>query len=144
MHARAFVSPMLGSPLVLGGGMTPSEVELIAWRVVELLEERSPTMGVLVGVEDVARYLNVSEAFVYEHRVDLGARKVGSLLRFSLTELDQRLRMAQPGDSDATSCSTSMQSPTGSPAQPRVRRRRRRSTAHTTGAAAQTGEPDQP
>lgn len=123
--------------------MTPSEVDLIARRVVALLEERSPTMGVLVGPEEVARYLGVSVGFVYEHKIDLAARKVGGLLRFSLAELDQRLRMAQPRDSDATPCSTSMQSPTGSPAQPRVRRRRRRSTAHTTGSSAQTGDPDQ-
>jgi hypothetical protein len=120
------------------------DVELVARRVVQLLEERSRTMGVLVGVEDVAKYLNVSEAFVYEHRIDLGARKVGHLLRFSLAELDQRLRMSQPGGSDATSCSTGMQSAERTPATRRVRRRRRRATAHTPAAPAQTGELDPP
>jgi excisionase family DNA binding protein len=120
--------------------MTPADAELIAEAVIRLMEERKPYSGVLVSPEQLAEYLNVSRDYCYRHAAELGARKVGNLLRFSIPEVDERLRMAQPGHSDATSCSTGRESAAGSPAPGQVRRRRRRRTAHTPAAPAQTGE----
>jgi hypothetical protein len=85
----------------------------------------------LVDVETVARYLGVSADYVYRHADELGARRLPSggngrgkgtkrRLRFSLPELDERLRAR-------TTCSVSRGSEgaasrTAAP----VRRRRRR------------------
>jgi excisionase family DNA binding protein len=123
--------------------MTPADAELIAEAVIRLMEERKPYSGVLVSPEQLAEYLNVSRDYCYRHAAELGARKVGNKLRFSIPEVDERLRMAQPSHSETTSCSTSMGSMTGVPANGRVRRRRRRATAHTTATPAQTGDHDQ-
>jgi hypothetical protein len=123
--------------------MTPADAELIAEAVIRLMEETRPIMGVLVSPEELARYLSMSPDWVYRHAAELGGRKCGSKLRFSISEVDERLRMAQPSASDATSCSDSRQSATGSPAPGQVRRRRRRRTAHTTRSAAQMAETEQ-
>jgi hypothetical protein len=76
----------------------------------------------LVDAVRVAEHLGVSRDFVYEHAVELGARRLGSgpraRLRFDLAEVDSRL----------TSCSRSRGSEeAGSRTVERVRRRRRTS-----------------
>jgi hypothetical protein len=141
-RARIFVSSALVLSLALEALMTPAEVELIASRVVAMLQETKPITGVLVSPEQLAAYLSMSPDWVYRNAARLGARKAGNKLRFSIPEVDSILRLAQPGHSETTSCSTSMGSAAGMPANQRVRRRRRRRTAHTTATPAQTGEPD--
>lgn len=63
------------------------------------MAERTP-VG-LVDVAAVAAYLGVSHAYVYEHQVELGARRLGTgpkaRLRFSLEEIDERLRVCPTG-----------------------------------------------
>jgi hypothetical protein len=55
----------------------------------------------LVDAETVARYLAVDRDWVYAHAAELGARRLGSgpraRLRFSLPELDERLRTCFEG-----------------------------------------------
>jgi hypothetical protein len=88
----------------------------------------------LVDVETAARYLGVSADYVYRHADELGARRLPSAgngrgkgtkqrLRFSLPELDERLRAR-------TTCSVSggSEEVASREAAPIRRRRRRRST----------------
>jgi hypothetical protein len=55
----------------------------------------------LVDVETVARFLSVSPDWIYAHADELGARRLGrgpkARLRFSLHEVDERLRSCSPG-----------------------------------------------
>jgi hypothetical protein len=84
-------------------------------------------MMTLVTAADLARYLGVERAYVYEHAADLGARRLGpgprARLRFSITEVDQRL----------SACYESRESDTAEPA-PRAVSRPRRSRASGTSA----------
>jgi hypothetical protein len=123
--------------------MTPAEIEQVASRVVAMLQETKPIAGILVGPEQLAAYLSMSPDWVYRHAAELGARKAGNKLRFSIPEVDSLLRLAQPGASGMTPCSDSRQSAAGSPANQRVRRRRRRATARIPGSPAQTGDVEQ-
>jgi excisionase family DNA binding protein len=81
----------------------------------------------LVGVREVAEYLGVSQDTVYEHADEWGARRIGkgpkARLRFSLVEVDERLR-------ERASCSASRgsESPASPPTTPVRRPRRRRRT----------------
>jgi hypothetical protein len=43
----------------------------------------------LVSAAVVANFLNCSTAFVYRHATELGARRIGGLLRFRLSEIDR-------------------------------------------------------
>jgi predicted DNA-binding transcriptional regulator AlpA len=85
----------------------------------------------LVGVREVAEYLSVNPSWVYEHAAELGARRLptkprkrpdGKMtkptprLRFSLSEVDQRL----------SACTTGRRSETPDSAQEAASRRRRR------------------
>jgi hypothetical protein len=79
-----------------------------------------PQSGELVDAATVARYLGVERSYVYEHAVELGARRLGTgpkaRLRFSLAEIDERI-----------SCSTGRGSESDvSPAPVPIRRRRGR------------------
>jgi len=73
-----------------------------------------------VSPEELAAYLSMSTDWCYRHAAELGARKCGNKLRFSIPEIDERLRVAQPGASDPTSCSSSMGSPQQAAASQRV------------------------
>lgn len=71
-----------------------AQLELLADMVAERL--RGPRLdGRLVGVREVAAFLDVEESYVYEHAVELGARRLGdgpkARLRFSLREVDERV-----------------------------------------------------
>ena len=74
----------------------------------------------LVDAAAVAEYLGVDRGYVYEHAVELGARRLGdgpkSRLRFSLAEIDAAL----------TSCSGSRGSSPPEPAPLQASRPRRR------------------
>jgi hypothetical protein len=74
----------------------------------------------LVGVREIAAYLNVAPSWVYENAVRLGARRLGdgprARLRFSLTEVDERL----------SACSAGRESRSPDPAPQAVSRPRRR------------------
>jgi len=55
------------------------DVEAVAVRVVELLEERAmPRSAGLVSARVLAARLGVSRDFVYAHAAELGVRRVGS------------------------------------------------------------------
>lgn len=93
------------------------------FRVAESLGRRSSR---LVTAREVAEHLSVDAAFVYEHVVELGARRLGdgpkARLRFSLSEVDERLG----------SCSGSRGSQAADPApalDSGLRRRRQSGTA---------------
>lgn len=43
----------------------------------------------LLGVQEVAQYLGVSNAFVYRRAAELGGSKVGSKLRFARGAVDK-------------------------------------------------------
>lgn len=53
------------------------------------------THEALVDAATLARYLNVERSWVYEHALELGARRLGegpkARLRFSIEEADERL-----------------------------------------------------
>jgi hypothetical protein len=59
----------------------------------------------LVGACEVAEYLSVNPSWVYEHADELGARRLGNgpraRLRFSLTEVDERLSTCSVGRESA-------------------------------------------
>jgi hypothetical protein len=82
----------------------------------------------LVDAETVARYLDVERDWVYQHAVELGARRLGTgpkaRLRFSLPELDERLR----------TCSLGRRSREGAEPESKPIRRRRAREALGTGA----------
>ena len=56
--------------------LTAEFANLVAARVVELLDERARSSG-LVDAAGLARVLAVSRAFVYEHADELGAIRLG-------------------------------------------------------------------
>jgi hypothetical protein len=62
--------------------------ERAAHRVVQLLERPSPGAHQLLDPKELARALNVSLDYVYEHAADLGAMRLGdgpkARLRFDL------------------------------------------------------------
>lgn len=59
------------------GRLHPDDIEAIARRVAELVDDRQPSpAGALVDVKALATRLNVSTAFVYEHAVELGGVKL--------------------------------------------------------------------
>ncbi len=68
--------------------LTPADIDAIAARVVELLEERAPRFPRqgLVDVDAVAALLGVSHTWVYAHQAELGAVRLGGgprpILRF--------------------------------------------------------------
>jgi hypothetical protein len=82
----------------------------------------------LVDAETVARYLEVDRDFVYVHAAELGARRLGTgpkaRLRFSLSEVDERLR----------TCSVGRESDDAAKRKSKPIRRRRRSEPLGTGA----------
>lgn len=102
------------------------DVERIARRVVELLEEGGPAAG-LVDAVTVAARLGVDVGWVYEHAARLGARRLGdgprARLRFSLAEVDRVVSSGVGGRGSAGDDSSA----TGG-----VRRRRRRAGSGTT------------
>jgi hypothetical protein len=77
-------------------------------------------MTPLVDASVVAAHLGVARSYVYEHAVELGARRLGdgprARLRFSLAEVDAHLN----------SCSASRESASLEPAPQAVSRPRRR------------------
>jgi len=85
-------------------GFDAETVEAIATRVAELVLERLEPSGVsgrtLVGVDAVAEHLGVDRGWVYEHADQLGVRRLGNgskpRLRFSLSEVDQKLATCSP------------------------------------------------
>lgn len=82
-------------------------------------------MTTLVTAADLALYLGVERAYVYEHAADLGARRLGSgpraRLRFSIAEVDHRL----------SACYESRESDTAKPAPRTASRPRRRQRSGT-------------
>jgi hypothetical protein len=72
--------------------LDPGQLEQLAELVAESIGRRSSR---LVTAREVAEHLSVDEGYVYEHAVELGARRLGTgpraRLRFSLTEVDERL-----------------------------------------------------
>ncbi len=55
----------------------------------------------LMSVKDVARYLQVSECSVRRWAVDLGASKLGHVLRFEKSQVDAYVRARKLGSSRA-------------------------------------------
>ena len=73
-----------------------AEIPLPADQLAELVAEGLGRHSArLVTAREVAAHLSVDEGYVYEHAVELGARRLGNgpkaRLRFSLTDIDQRL-----------------------------------------------------
>lgn len=68
--------------------------DAVAKRVVELLERR-PAIPSWLTADEVARLLAVDRAFVYEHAVELGGRRLGdgpkARLRFRLEDVEAAL-----------------------------------------------------
>ena len=68
------------------------QLEQLAELVAESLGRRSSR---LVTAREVAEHMSVDESYVYEHAVELGARRLGAgpkaRLRFTLVEVDARL-----------------------------------------------------
>ena len=77
-------------------------VEAIARKVVEIVDARSSTFG-LVDARELAEELGVSIDYVYAHATELGALRLGSgpkaRIRFDLDEARQALesRRRRPG-----------------------------------------------
>ena len=69
-------------------------VEAIAQKVVEIVDARSTTFG-LVDARELAEELGVSIDYVYAHAAELGAMRLGSgpkaRIRFDLDEARQAL-----------------------------------------------------
>ena len=106
--------------------LTPDELELLA----DLVADRLAALTMadrLVDTRAVAAFLGVEPSFVYEHSVELGARRLGSgpkaPLRFSLREVDERLH----------SCSASRGSDAAVPPVMKPNQRRRSSARLGTG-----------
>ena len=74
--------------------LTASDVEAIARKVVEIVDARSSTFG-LVDARELAAELGVSIDYVYAHATELGAMRLGSgakaRIRFDLDEARQAL-----------------------------------------------------
>jgi hypothetical protein len=103
-------------------------VEAIARRVVELLDERAaagPDPARLTDAGGLARLLDVSRAFVYEHQDELGAVRVGSLLRFPVPRVEVQGVVA----TSRRSGQRSQQAETGGEQPERRPHRRRRAAA---------------
>jgi hypothetical protein len=79
------------------------DIEAIAGRVAALLKRTSPSAGQLLDPKELARELNVSLDYVYEHAADLGAMRLGdgpkARLRFDLhaAQAAMRERKRPPG-----------------------------------------------
>jgi hypothetical protein len=77
----------------LGVTLTPASVEAVARRVSELLA--TPASSSLVDADAVARHLGVERSWVYEHALELRARRLGdgpkARLRFSLADVDEAI-----------------------------------------------------
>lgn len=85
--------------------LEPRDIDAIAGRVVELIEERAapfPREG-LVDVVAVARFLQTSVDFVYEHQRELGAVRIGDgrgALRFEAPRVLAYVRDRRVGGDD--------------------------------------------
>jgi len=81
--------------------LTSEQVEALADLVADRLARQPLAGAALVDVATVADYLAVERGWVYEHAHELGARRLGSgpkaPLRFSLREVDERLRSCSTG-----------------------------------------------
>jgi excisionase family DNA binding protein len=51
-------------------------------------EKAERAVSRLLSLDEVCRYLGVSPTFVYRHAKELGAYKVGSKLRFSVSNIE--------------------------------------------------------
>lgn len=58
--------------------LDPETVEVIARRVVELLEQRGLQGRELVDATELARRFGIERSWVYSHAIELGAVKLGS------------------------------------------------------------------
>jgi excisionase family DNA binding protein len=80
--------------------LTDVEIEAIAARTVQLLREQEPFPRTgLVDAEQVARLLSVDRSWVYEHKGELGAVRLGGALRFEAATVHahvRRSRLAPP------------------------------------------------
>jgi hypothetical protein len=102
--------------------LTPADIEAIAVRTAEILEERglvAPVEPKLLSAAEVARRLGRSRDWVYAHRAELGAIPLGDgdrpRLGFPLEGVEAYVTARSAGDgSDGEQ-----------PAQDRARRRRR-------------------
>lgn len=112
------------------------DVERIARRVVELLDERDgpPATSTdvagrgLVDAETVAVRFGVKRGWVYEHAAELGARRLGegprAPLRFDLGEVERRVASCSGGRASEEA------------AEPVAKRDRRRSRPRRAGTSA--------
>jgi hypothetical protein len=100
----------VGDDELLAAWMRPEFIDAVAKRVVELGvgadHTRFTDSSELLTVAEVARRLNVSQQWVYAHKRDLGAIRLGggpkARLRFDgravLAELNRRAAPARSGD----------------------------------------------
>ncbi len=58
--------------------LDPQATEMIARKVVELLEKRSLQRSELVDAAELARRFGIERSWVYSHAIELGAVKLGS------------------------------------------------------------------
>lgn len=85
--------------------LSPDDVEAVARRVVELLQEGdvAPRVG-MVGTAAIARMVGMSEDWVRDHAGDLGAVRAGAgsrgELRFDVEVVRERLAMRRLSPDD--------------------------------------------
>jgi predicted DNA-binding transcriptional regulator AlpA len=76
------------------------DIEAIAVRTAQLLREQEPFPRTgLVDVDQVARVLSMERSWVYEHKLELGAVRLGGALRFEAAAVHahvRRCRLAAP------------------------------------------------
>jgi hypothetical protein len=80
--------------------LEPSEIDAIAVRVAELVDQRAQTRPRLVDASELARLLGVRRSWVYEHAKLLGAIRLGGprgRLRFEPEAATRALRPTSEG-----------------------------------------------
>lgn len=111
--------------------LDPADVEAIAERVVEMLDER-PTPSRFVSAAELSRRLGLSRSTVYEKAEEFGAIRIGSgpraRLRFDVRAIEERLAPARPAP------------PVEASRGPRARPRRRRRASKGAGLLPIRGE----
>src|ERR671911_166880 len=84
--------------------LAPEAVDVIARRVVELLDRGTPARRELVDAAELARRLGVERPWVYTHAIQLGAIKLGNgrrpRLRFDPQVAIERIRAGAPQEPD--------------------------------------------
>jgi hypothetical protein len=82
--------------------LEPAEIDAIAERVAELIDQRARTRARLVDASELARLLGVRRSWIYEHAKLLGAIRLGGAMGRLRFEPEAATRALRPPSGQVT------------------------------------------